>query len=612
MIGMEAAAWTAPRRRTTDIGLTRTIASYQKIEQIGEGTYGQVYRAVEKATGQIVALKKIRPHSETMGLPVTAIREIKILKKLRHRNMVLIKEIVTSVCAPEEDEEEEDEKEARTDRKRRGALYFVLEYLEHDLAGLLDQRYIFCPMAIKYIMRQLLDVTHYLHQNKFVHRDIKSSNLLLDNKLTVKLADFGLARKLEEKNTDMTNRVITLWYRPPELLLGARRYGTPVDMWGIGCILAELITLTPLCPGKTEPEQLELIFKVLGTPVGKELDAFKGLEHFHRLMPQTTMLPRLKEHLKELARKVRNDKAMSNEAMDLIQRLLAMDSRKRATAKRALESSYFRMPPTCPQSWDGRAALDVQGGSFHEWQTKKQRKDKLEAVRNEAEAKARARAEAEAEEKRAKAQAEADKKRAEEEQRIAAEQAKKDKAKADLKTAFLQDDEEEEEDEGKDDDAPEALSLSKPLSVEETIAAVKNMVKQQVKEPENDAGEAPPPSASKEETQSDVQKEKDGSSPMRGASRQRSRSRSRSRSGERGRRRSDSRGRGRRRSDSRDRGRRSRDRGRSRSRSHSRGRFKDRDRDRDRDRGRGYPSKHQGMWDSRDRDNQRNQGRHRD
>ncbi|CAN0213574.1 unnamed protein product, partial [Phaeothamnion confervicola] len=150
----------------------------------------------------------------------------------------------------------------KPDRRRRGDLYLVLEYMDHDLAGLLDRRHDFRPEAIKYLLRQLLEVLQFIHENKFVHRDIKCSNLLLDSRHRLKLADFGLARQLSDAPTDMTNRVITLWYRPPELLLGSTRYGPPVDMWGVGCIVAELIVQRPLFPGKVEAAQLDLIFQV--------------------------------------------------------------------------------------------------------------------------------------------------------------------------------------------------------------------------------------------------------------------------------------------------------------------------------------------------------------
>ena len=210
------------------------------------------------------------------GLPVTAIREIRILKRLsgKHPNLVELIEIVTSKgCAALDDGGETDQREADMARHVwKGNLFLVLEYVEHDLSGLMDKQYPFTPVAIKCIMKQLLEALHFIHEQGFVHRDIKSSNLLITNHHVVKLADFGLARSLRDQGGDkheqgeFTNRVITLWYRPPELLLGTKQYGCPVDMWSAGCILAELLRGRPLMPGKTEASQIALIFDVLGSP----------------------------------------------------------------------------------------------------------------------------------------------------------------------------------------------------------------------------------------------------------------------------------------------------------------------------------------------------------
>lgn len=275
---------------------TRAINCYEKVEQIGEGTYGQVYKARNKITQGIVALKKIRVHSENFGLPVTAIREIKILNELSHCSMVKLLEVVTSVG--EKDDDDDDDKDTpRTDRKRRGSLYIVLEYLEHDLAGLLDLNITFSNIQIKSLLKQLLSVLDFVHAHKYVHRDIKCSNLLIDNRLHLKLADFGLARRLSDIPTDLTNRVITLWYRPPELLLGATRYGPSVDSWGVGCILAEIMIGKPLFPAKVELEQLELIVQVCGTPNARIWPGHDELPSFGSMMPKKMYPCKLKHHL---------------------------------------------------------------------------------------------------------------------------------------------------------------------------------------------------------------------------------------------------------------------------------------------------------------------------
>ncbi|CAM9615602.1 unnamed protein product [Scytosiphon promiscuus] len=350
---------------------TRSISCYEKLEQIGEGTYGQVYKAKNRVTNGIVALKKIRVHSENFGLPVTAIREMKILNELSHDSMVRLLEIVTSVG------EEDEEDDGKTDRGRRGSLYIVLEYLEHDLAGLLDLNIPFSPVQMKALLRQLLDILAFIHDNKYIHRDIKCSNLLIDTNLQLKLADFGLARRLSDLPADLTNRVITLWYRPPELLLGATRYGPSVDCWGVGCIFAELIIGKPLFPTKTEVEQLEAIFKICGTPDATRWPAHEELPSFGSMMPKNKYPDRLKQHLTESSRTAGTEKLLTSEATDLISRLLTLDPTRRTSAKQALETRYFRTHPICPDNILDVPPLELpdHGGSYHEYQTKRKRKE---------------------------------------------------------------------------------------------------------------------------------------------------------------------------------------------------------------------------------------------
>jgi len=209
---------------------SRSVDVFEKLEQVGEGTYGQVYMARSRFDGEIVALKKIRMDNEKEGFPITAIREIKILKSLDHKNVIKLKEIVTS--------------------KNKGSIYMVFEYMDHDLTGLADRPGIrFTVPQIKCYMKQLLTGLTYCHLNNILHRDIKGSNLLIDNQGVLKLADFGLARPcVLENSKSLTNRVITLWYRPPELLLGTQTYGPAVDMWSAGCIFAELLHGKPILP----------------------------------------------------------------------------------------------------------------------------------------------------------------------------------------------------------------------------------------------------------------------------------------------------------------------------------------------------------------------------
>jgi serine/threonine protein kinase len=205
--------------------LTRTIAHYDRKEQIGEGTFGQVYKAICPSTGRIVALKKIRLSVASEGLPRTVIREIKILKALQHPNMVRMIEVVSSKGYEYLDKKDErsdekkkdsgssielkskskSEKSKKKDRivdpheKYKGNLFLVLEYISHDLSGILDMGIRFELVQSKCIFRQLLSVLQYMHSQGYVHRDLKSSNILIDQYYRVKLADFGLARSMDTK-----------------------------------------------------------------------------------------------------------------------------------------------------------------------------------------------------------------------------------------------------------------------------------------------------------------------------------------------------------------------------------------------------------------------------
>lgn len=247
-----AAAAIAARRDTFEWG-SRSVDVYRKIEQVGEGTYGRVYKASythSDGTVEYVALKKVRMETEKEGFPITAIREIKILRELDHPNIVKLKEIVTG----------------RSGDRSGSAIYMVFEFFEHDLAGLMNSKFVFSEAQIKSYIKQLLAGLHYIHKRRILHRDIKASNLLINDAGVLKIADFGLARPVPPKGAALSNRVVTLWYRAPELLLGSTNYTSAIDMWSVGCILGEMLAHKPLFPGNTEAEQLELICKCCGSP----------------------------------------------------------------------------------------------------------------------------------------------------------------------------------------------------------------------------------------------------------------------------------------------------------------------------------------------------------
>lgn len=218
---------------------------YQKLEKIGEGTYGVVYKAKDRVDERIIALKRIRLEAEDEGIPSTAIREISLLKELRHPNIVRLYDVV------------------HTDRK----LTLVFEYLDQDLKKYLDV----CDggldiTVVKSFLFQLLTGVAYCHLHRVLHRDLKPQNLLINREGELKLADFGLARAFGIPVRSYTHEVVTLWYRAPDVLLGSRKYSTPVDIWSIGCIFAEMVNGSPLFTGTSEETQLDTIFRHLGTP----------------------------------------------------------------------------------------------------------------------------------------------------------------------------------------------------------------------------------------------------------------------------------------------------------------------------------------------------------
>ncbi|WCJ31606.1 cyclin-dependent kinase C 1 [Euphorbia peplus] len=342
---------------------SRSVDCFEKLEQIGEGTYGQVYMAKEIKTGEIVALKKIRMDNEREGFPITAIREIKILKKLHHENVIKLKEIVTSP-GPEKDEQ------GRSDgNKYKGGIYMVFEYMDHDLTGLADRPGMrFSVPQIKCYMRQLLTGLHYCHVNQVLHRDIKGSNLLIDNEGNLKLADFGLARSFSnEHNANLTNRVITLWYRPPELLLGTTKYGPAVDMWSVGCIFAELLHGKPIFPGKDEPEQLNKIFELCGAPDEVNWPGVSKIPWYNNFKPTRPLKRRLREVFRHFDR----------HALELLERMLTLDPSQRISAKDALDAEYFW---TDPLPCDPKTLPTYE--SSHEFQTKKKRQQQRQHEEN--------------------------------------------------------------------------------------------------------------------------------------------------------------------------------------------------------------------------------------
>ena len=408
--------------------MTRTLAHYERLEQIGEGTYGQVYRARCKDTGRIVAMKKMRiHHGGYWGMPLQLIREIKILKRLHHPRLLSMIEVVTSKGVEHLDTDDPplksvgggagpaaaadqpvSDKASDAREAYKGNLFLVLEYVEHDLTGLLDVAYHFEEVQIKSVFKQLLEALAFMHENKYVHRDIKSSNILLDSHFRLKLADFGLARCIEpsileqmqsnnsssvSSSNDLTNKVITLWYRPPEILLGACQYGPAVDVWSAGCILAELLLGKPLFAGKSELETLNLIIDLLGTPTSESWEFFERMKKAKPLSSQSAPpldLPSIRKDTPPTSSRLRDKyhTKVGGPALNLLEKLLEWDPRKRLTAANALQHSYFWKAPAAPDDPTQLGRLEVGPmGHFHEFQTKKKRKEAkaaAEKARNDA------------------------------------------------------------------------------------------------------------------------------------------------------------------------------------------------------------------------------------
>ncbi|XP_078163936.1 putative serine/threonine-protein kinase At1g54610 isoform X4 [Carex rostrata] len=294
----------------------RRADSFEKLDKIGQGTYSNVYRARDLDGNKIVALKKVRfDNLEPESVQFMA-REILILRRLDHPNIIKLEGLVTS--------------------RMSCSLYLVFEYMEHDLAGLASFPDIqFTEPQIKCYMQQILCGLEHCHSRGVLHRDIKGSNLLVDNKGVLKIADFGLASFFNPaQKRPLTSRVVTLWYRPPELLLGATSYGVAVDLWSTGCILAELYAGKPIMPGRTEVEQLHKIFKLCGSP-SEEYWRKSKLPHATIFKPQQPYPRRVAETFKDFP----------VHAFALIDLLLSIEPADRGTASSALKSQYFMTKP---------------------------------------------------------------------------------------------------------------------------------------------------------------------------------------------------------------------------------------------------------------------------
>ncbi|KAI4267583.1 MAG: hypothetical protein LQ337_008275 [Flavoplaca oasis] len=289
----------------------RHPSSFQQLEKLGEGTYATVFKGRNRQTGELVALKEIHLDSEE-GTPSTAIREISLMKELKHENIVSLHDVI------------------HTENK----LMLVFEYMDKDLKKFMDSRgsggqldY----LTIKSFMYQLLHGIAFCHENRVLHRDLKPQNLLINTKGQLKLADFGLARAFGIPVNTFSNEVVTLWYRAPDVLLGSRTYNTSIDIWSAGCIMAEMYTGRPLFPGTTNEDQLQKIFRLMGTPSER---SWPGITSFPEYKPGWHVYAT--QDLRMILPTV------EPAALDLLSRCLQLRPEMRVGARDAMDHAWFR------------------------------------------------------------------------------------------------------------------------------------------------------------------------------------------------------------------------------------------------------------------------------
>ena len=288
----------------------KRLNEFRKVRKIGEGTYGEVYEAIDTTNNRRVAMKKMRIENKDEGIPITALREMCILKHLHHENVVELYEIIQDV----------------------DKIVLIFEYADMDLKMYVDkEKGIKDLKIIQQFTLQILNGLYYCNINRIIHRDLKPQNLLLiTSEMKLKLCDFGLSRMFSLPMGKMTHEIITLWYRPPEVLLGIENYTTKVDSWSIGCIMAEMITGKPLFPGDSEIGQLFKIFQIMGTPNEETWPGITKLKDYSINFPQWKP-----KKLKDLFPNFDKD------GLDLMEKFLQMDPDKRITIKDALNHPFL-------------------------------------------------------------------------------------------------------------------------------------------------------------------------------------------------------------------------------------------------------------------------------
>lgn len=286
--------------------------TYKRLNEVGDGTYGVVYKAENTQTGQIVALKKIKLDVQNEGIPSTAIREIALLREIEHENIVQLLDVVSTETQ----------------------LQLIFQFMDKDLREFIDEHKTknsqLQKMHIKSIMFQILRGVADCHAKRILHRDIKPQNILLNEQGEVKIADFGLARAFQIPIRPYTHEVVTLYYRAPEILLSAKEYSTAVDIWSVGLVFAELYNQVPLLQGDSEIDQIFKVFALLGHPSEEEWPGISEMKNYKKTFPQWKA--------QDLSEKVPD---MDELGIDLLSKMLMLDPSKRISAESALSHPYF-------------------------------------------------------------------------------------------------------------------------------------------------------------------------------------------------------------------------------------------------------------------------------
>lgn len=301
---------------------------YEVLGVVGEGAYGVVLKCRNKETTEVVAIKKFKESDEDEMLKKTALREVKILRMLRHNNIVSLKEAF----------------------RRKAKLYLVFEYVDKNLLEIIEEQPSgLDPDTVTSYISQLVQAIQWCHSNQVIHRDIKPENLLVNIRTKVlKLCDFGFARVMARPSEDLTDYVATRWYRAPELLLGSTNYGFGVDMWAIGCIMGEISDGQPLFPGDSEVDQLFIIQKILGPMSSEHLEMFMTNVRFAGL--------RFPDMSKPETLQKRYMGKLSKRALQFMQVLLSMDPADRPNSNECLNDAFF-------ETTDRRGSSTMQGKS---------------------------------------------------------------------------------------------------------------------------------------------------------------------------------------------------------------------------------------------------------